>query len=86
MLSVTEKGQPVCDNIKLQRLKQILMDQIDDNQEGMVNIKKVGFWILLLCQSSGPCWIKILQKLFSYATVAWVPLLQWLLLLLFWSA
>ncbi|KAK9812463.1 hypothetical protein WJX73_001778 [Symbiochloris irregularis] len=41
VLSVTEKGQPVSDNIKLQRLKQILMEQVDDNQEGLVNIKKV---------------------------------------------
>ena len=42
MLSVTEKGQPVADNIVLQRLKQILLQRIDDNQEGIVNIKKVG--------------------------------------------
>ena len=41
VLSVTEKGQPVVDNIKVQRLKQILLQLIDDNHEGLVNIKKV---------------------------------------------
>lgn len=41
VLSVTEKGQPVLDGIKLQRLRQLLLQQIDDSQEGMINIKKV---------------------------------------------
>ena len=54
MLSVTEKGQPVADGIKLQRLRQILLQLIDDSNDGLVNIKKARLYLcrclLCMCQ------------------------------------
>ena len=41
MLSVTDKGQPVRDGIKLQRLKQLLRTMMDKQGNGVVNIKTV---------------------------------------------
>lgn len=41
MLSVTEKGQPIADSVKLQRLRQILFSLMDSHGEGIVNIKRV---------------------------------------------
>ncbi len=41
VLSVTEKGQPIADSVKLQRLRQILFSLMDHNGEGIVNIKRV---------------------------------------------
>ena len=42
VLSVTEKGKPVLDNIKLQRLRQILFNLVDTAHDGIINIKTVG--------------------------------------------
>ena len=42
MLSVTEKGTPIQDGIKLQRLRQLLFQMMDSNGESIVNIKKVA--------------------------------------------
>ena len=47
VLSVTEKGQPIADSVKLQRLRQILFSLMDSHGEGIVNIKRV--WLLPLC-------------------------------------
>ncbi|KAK9829031.1 hypothetical protein WJX72_003510 [[Myrmecia] bisecta] len=41
VLSVTEKGQPIQDGIKLQRLRQLLFDMMDNQCNGIVNIKRV---------------------------------------------
>ena len=41
VLSVTEKGRPVRDNIKLQRLRQILFNLVDTLDDGIINIKTV---------------------------------------------
>ena len=41
VLSVTDKGQPVRDGIKLQRLKQLLRTMMDKQGNGVVNIKTV---------------------------------------------
>ena len=41
VLSVTEKGQPIADSVKLQRLRQILFSLMDHHGEGIVNIKRV---------------------------------------------
>ena len=46
VVSVTEKGRPVLDNIKLQRLRQILFNLVDNHDDGIINIKHV----------SSPCW------------------------------
>lgn len=43
VLSVTDKGQPVRDGIKLQRLKQLLRTMMDKHGNGVVNIKTVHF-------------------------------------------
>ena len=43
VLSVTDKGQPVRDGIKLQRLKQLLRTMMDKHGNGVVNIKTVRF-------------------------------------------
>ena len=48
VLSVTEKGQPIADSVKLQRLRQILFSLMDSHGEGIVNIKRVR--LLLPCQ------------------------------------
>jgi hypothetical protein len=45
VLSVTDKGQPVRDGIKLQRLKQLLRTMMDKHGNGVVNIKTVQFFI-----------------------------------------
>ena len=42
VLSVTEKGRPVLDNIKLQRLHQILFNLVDNHDDGIINIKHVS--------------------------------------------
>lgn len=42
VLSVTEKGRPVVDNIKLQRLHQILFNLVDNHDDGIINIKHVS--------------------------------------------
>ena len=41
MLSVTDKGEPVRDGIKLHRLKQLLRVMMDNQGNGVVNIKTV---------------------------------------------
>lgn len=41
VLSVTDKGVPIRDGIKLQRLKQLLCQMMDSNGRGVVNIKVV---------------------------------------------
>ena len=42
VLSVTEKGRPVMDHIKLQRLHQILFNLVDNHDDGIINIKHVS--------------------------------------------
>lgn len=42
VLSVTENGQPVQDGMKLQRLRQQLLQMMDEQGTGIVSIKKVG--------------------------------------------
>lgn len=42
VLSVTENGQPVQDGMKLQRLRQLLLQMMDEQGTGIVSIKKVG--------------------------------------------
>ena len=42
VLSVTEHGQPVQDGMKLQRLRQLLLQMMDEQGTGIVSIKKVG--------------------------------------------
>ena len=41
VLSVTDKGEPVRDGIKLHRLKQLLRVMMDNQGNGVVNIKTV---------------------------------------------
>lgn len=41
VLSVTEKGRPVCDGIKLQRLKQLVTDIMMGDGNVIVDISKV---------------------------------------------
>lgn len=41
VLSVTHKGQPIQDALKLQRLQQILFDMMDRQRQGIVTIKTV---------------------------------------------
>ncbi len=41
MLSVLEKGKPIADQVKLQRLRQIMLGIMGPNGQGTVNIKKV---------------------------------------------
>lgn len=41
MLSVTDRGEPVRDGIKLQRLQQLLCTMMDSQGNGVVNIKAV---------------------------------------------
>eukprot|EP00891_Asterochloris_glomerata_P002138 jgi/Astpho2/2138/Aster-03131 len=41
VLSVTENGQPVQDGMKLQRLRQLLLQMMDEQGTGIVSIKKV---------------------------------------------
>ena len=41
VLSVTDRGEPVRDNIKLQRLQQLLCGMMDQQGNGVVNIKAV---------------------------------------------
>ncbi len=47
VLSVTDKGQPVRDGIKLQRLKQLLRTMMDKHGNGVVNIKTVHDFLLV---------------------------------------
>lgn len=42
VLSVTDKGVPIRDGIKLQRLKQLLSQMMDARGQGVVNIKTVS--------------------------------------------
>lgn len=42
VLSVTDKGVPIRDGIKLQRLKQLLCQMMDSQGRGVVNIKMVS--------------------------------------------
>ena len=51
VLSVTEKGQPIADSVKLQRLRQILFSLMDHHGEGIVNIKRVH--LNISCWSCG---------------------------------
>ena len=48
MLSVTDKGEPVRDGIKLHRLKQLLRVMMDNQGNGVVNIKTVRKLLLHL--------------------------------------
>ena len=41
MLSVLEKGKPIADQVKLQRLRQIMLDIMGPSGHGTVNIRKV---------------------------------------------
>lgn len=41
VLSVTDRGEPVRDGIKLQRLQQLLCTMMDSQGNGVVNIKAV---------------------------------------------
>ena len=41
VLSVTHKGQPIQDALKLQRLQQLLFDMMDRQRQGIVTIKTV---------------------------------------------
>lgn len=41
MLSVLEKGKPIADQVKLQRLRQIMLNIMGPEGEGIVNIRKV---------------------------------------------
>lgn len=41
VVSVTEKGRAVCDEIKLQRLQQLLTSMMDQHGQGIVKIQKV---------------------------------------------
>ena len=55
MLSVTDKGEPVRDGIKLHRLKQLLRVMMDNQGNGVVNIKTVCTCpVLLLKVVSAP--------------------------------
>ena len=47
VLSVTDKGQPVRDGIKLQRLKQLLRTMMDKHGNGVVNIKTVHDFLVV---------------------------------------
>jgi len=42
VLSVLEKGKPIADQLKLQRLRQIMLGIMGPEGEGTVNIKKVA--------------------------------------------
>ena len=42
VLSVTHKGQPIQDALKLQRLQQMLFDMMDQKHQGIVTIKTVS--------------------------------------------
>ena len=45
MLSITEKGRPVVDSIKLQRLRQLVTEiMATGNSDMVVAVKKVGGW------------------------------------------
>ncbi len=47
VLSVTAKGQPIQDGIKLQRLRQLLLVMMSADGRGTVNIHKVCSWFLV---------------------------------------
>lgn len=51
VLSVTENGRPIQDDHRLQRLRQLLLEMVDAEGQGIVNIKQVS---LLNCFRIAP--------------------------------
>lgn len=42
VLSVTEKGKPVADGVKLSRLRQLVYERMNTDNDALVNIKQVS--------------------------------------------
>jgi len=58
VLSVTHKGQPIQDALKLQRLQQMLFDMMDQKHQGIVTIKTVSCPLCLPEQAGNLCvWV-----------------------------
>ena len=55
VLSVTHKGQPIQDALKLQRLQQMLFDMMDQKHQGIVTIKTVGSCATANALQLSPC-------------------------------